>query len=210
MTPHFDSPAPRRSTEEPSHSLSHARVFPPRRPQFENTRLAAYPLAGAVSGLGVRSLVDYNITGTLQALIEDKSQSVPREAALFASQLLAVRLGRTFEPYVPQLMTLALACLGENQANVRDAADSCCQAFAGTMAPTGVGCAAAQTPLPRSLPARCEKMATPLRAPGALSLCTGRCCLRMAPLSCGRGEPSAGGSAYARHASGTMRYCTSA
>lgn len=93
----------------------------------------------------MRSLVDQNVTGTLKARIEDKAAPVPREAALFACQLLASRLGRTFEPYVPQFMTLALACLGENQANVRDAADSCLQAFANTMAPSGVGCAFAAT-----------------------------------------------------------------
>lgn len=108
--------------------------------QFEVTRLAAYPLVGAVVGLGVRSLSDLKVTETLKKLIDDKSVSVPREAALFACQLLAARLGRTFEPYEPQFMTLALACLGENQSNVREAADAACQAFATSMAPSGVGC----------------------------------------------------------------------
>lgn len=84
-------------------------------------RGAAYGLAGIVKGKGVSALREYRITTTLKSAIENKKDQNQRQGALFAYELLALLLGRTFEPYIIQIVPQLLASFGDAVADVREA-----------------------------------------------------------------------------------------
>ena len=84
-------------------------------------RGAAYGLAGIVKGKGVSALREYRISSTLKSAIENKKDQNQRQGALFAYELLALILGRTFEPYIIQIVPQLLASFGDVIADVREA-----------------------------------------------------------------------------------------
>ena len=84
-------------------------------------RGAAYGLAGIVKGKGVSALREYRIATTLKSAIENKKDQNQRQGALFAYELLALLLGRTFEPYIIQIVPQLLASFGDAVADVREA-----------------------------------------------------------------------------------------
>ena len=83
---------------------------------------AAFGLAGVVKGLGISALKSFAIVDALKAAAEDKGSPSAREGALLAFQCLCAKLGRLFEPYVIHILPLLLACFGDANAGVRDAA----------------------------------------------------------------------------------------
>ncbi|KAL9618193.1 MAG: hypothetical protein Q9160_007089 [Pyrenula sp. 1 TL-2023] len=84
-------------------------------------RGAAYGLAGLVVGTGVSSLHGYRILLSLRSALEDKKSVDRRQGALFAYEILASILGRTFEPYILQILPQLLGAFGDPNASVRDA-----------------------------------------------------------------------------------------
>ena len=84
-------------------------------------RGAAYGLAGIVKGKGVSALREYRIATTLKSAIENKRDQNQRQGALFAYELLALLLGRTFEPFIIQIVPQLLASFGDAVADVREA-----------------------------------------------------------------------------------------
>ena len=84
-------------------------------------RGAAYGLAGIVKGKGVSALREYRITSTLKSAINNKKDQHQRQGALFAYELLALILGRTFEPYIIQIVPQLLVSFGDAIADVREA-----------------------------------------------------------------------------------------
>lgn len=84
-------------------------------------RGAAYGLAGLVVGTGVSSLHTYRILLSLRSALEDKKSVDRRQGALFAYEILASILGRTFEPYILQILPQLLGAFGDPNASVRDA-----------------------------------------------------------------------------------------
>ena len=84
-------------------------------------RGAAYGLAGIVKGKGVSALREYRIMSTLESAIDNKKDQNQRQGALFAYELLALILGRTFEPYIIQIVPQLLTCFGDTIAGVREA-----------------------------------------------------------------------------------------
>ena len=84
-------------------------------------RGAAYGLAGVVKGKGVSALREYRIMSTIRSAIENKKDQNQRQGSLFAYELLALILGRTFEPYIIQIVPQLLASFGDATADVREA-----------------------------------------------------------------------------------------
>ena len=89
--------------------------------QYAARRGAAYGLAGIVSGRGVSSLKEFRIISFLKGATENKKDTNARQGALFAFELMSLILGRTFEPYVIQIVPQLLASFGDPSADVREA-----------------------------------------------------------------------------------------
>ena len=84
-------------------------------------RGAAYGLAGIVQGRGISALREYRVLTTLKSASENKKSVEQRQGALFAYELFSLILGRTFEPYVIQILPQLLASFGDPSADVREA-----------------------------------------------------------------------------------------
>lgn len=89
--------------------------------KYAARRGGAYGLAGIVKGKGVSSLREFRIMSTLNVAIDNKKDQNHRQGALFAYELLALILGRTFEPYIIQIVPQLLASFGDTTADVREA-----------------------------------------------------------------------------------------
>ena len=88
---------------------------------YATQRGAAYGLAGIVSGKGISTLREFRIMSLLTDATENKKEPHQRQGALLAYELFAVVLGRTFEPYVIQIVPQLLAGFGDVNIDVRDA-----------------------------------------------------------------------------------------
>ena len=89
--------------------------------RYASRRGAAYGLAGIVKGEGISALREHRIMSTLRTAIENKKDQNHRQGALFAYELLALLNGRTFEPYIIQIVPQLLASFGDATAGVREA-----------------------------------------------------------------------------------------
>lgn len=89
--------------------------------KYAARRGGAYGLAGIVKGKGVSSLREFRVMSTLSIAIDNKKDQNHRQGALFAYELLALILGRTFEPYIIQIVPQLLASFGDSTADVREA-----------------------------------------------------------------------------------------
>lgn len=89
--------------------------------KYSEQRGAAYGLAGLVQGCGISSLKDHRLLATLRGALENKKDAGQREAALMSYELFSSVLGRTFEPYVIQIVPQLLAGFGDSNGDVRDA-----------------------------------------------------------------------------------------
>jgi hypothetical protein len=89
--------------------------------QYAARRGAAYGLAGLVSGKGLMALRQFRIMSALRGAAENKKSATHRQGALFAYELLALILGRKFEPYMIEVLPQLLSCFGDADASVREA-----------------------------------------------------------------------------------------
>ncbi|KAF2088533.1 ARM repeat-containing protein [Saccharata proteae CBS 121410] len=89
--------------------------------KYATRRGAAYGLAGIVRGRGLVTLREYRIMSTLVNAAENKKDQNQRQGAFLAYELLALILGRIFEPYVIQIVPQLLAGFGDASADVREA-----------------------------------------------------------------------------------------
>lgn len=88
---------------------------------YATQRGAAYGLAGIVSGKGISTLREFRIMSLLKEATENKKEPHQRQGALLAYELFASVLGRTFEPYVIQIVPQLLAGFGDVNIDVREA-----------------------------------------------------------------------------------------
>ncbi|KAL7623573.1 translational activator of GCN4 [Parahypoxylon ruwenzoriense] len=88
--------------------------------KYAEKRGAAYGLAGLVQGRGISTLREYRIIITLKSATENRKEPQQREGAFLAFELLALILGRLFEPYVIQIVPQLLTGFGDSSADVRD------------------------------------------------------------------------------------------
>ncbi|MCJ1310876.1 hypothetical protein MMC25_004544 [Agyrium rufum] len=97
--------------------------------KYAARRGAAYGLSGIVLGRGVAALREYRIMSTLRSAVENKKDINQRQGALMTYELLSLILGRTFEPYIIQIIPQLLSSFGDANADVRescsDAAATC-------------------------------------------------------------------------------------
>lgn len=89
--------------------------------QYACRRGGAYGIAGLVKGRGLRSLREYRIMSALQTAAENRKSAENRQGALFAYEMLSLILGRTFEPYIIEVIPQLLSCFGDANASVREA-----------------------------------------------------------------------------------------
>ncbi|KAJ5286971.1 eIF-2-alpha kinase activator GCN1 [Penicillium angulare] len=88
---------------------------------YATQRGAAYGLAGIVSGKGVSTLREFRIMSLLKEATENKREAHQRQGTFLAYELFATVLGRTFEPYVIQVVPQLLGGFGDASIDVRDA-----------------------------------------------------------------------------------------
>ena len=88
---------------------------------YASRRGAAYGLAGIVSGKGVSAFREHRIMSTLKTASENKKDQNSRQGTLFAYELFSTILGRTFEPYVIQVVPQLIASFGDTSPDVREA-----------------------------------------------------------------------------------------
>jgi hypothetical protein len=105
---------------------------------YADRRGAAFGLAGAVKGMGIGSLKGFGVMDAIKASVEDKKNPDAREGAVMAFELLCLRLGRLFEPYVIHVLPMLLVCFGDQSAHVRDATISAARAVMGQLSAQGV------------------------------------------------------------------------
>lgn len=84
-------------------------------------RGAAYGLAAIVEGKGIASLRQSRVISALRSATENKKSAEQRQGAMMAYELLSLLLGRTFEPYVIEVLPQFLTCFGDPVASVREA-----------------------------------------------------------------------------------------
>ncbi len=89
--------------------------------KYAARRGAAYGLAGIVQGKGISALREFRIMSTLKGAVDNKKDQNYRQGALFAYELLALILGRIFEPYIIQIVPQLLSSFGDNSTDVREA-----------------------------------------------------------------------------------------
>lgn len=89
--------------------------------KYAARRGAAYGLAGIVKGKGVAALRQNRVMSTLRSATENKKNPEQRQGAMMAYELLSSLLGRTFEPYVIEVLPQLLTCFGDPVASVREA-----------------------------------------------------------------------------------------
>ncbi|KAI1626877.1 elongation factor EF-3 [Exophiala viscosa] len=89
--------------------------------KYAARRGAAYGLAGIVKGKGVASLRQHRVMSALRAATENKKSPDQRQGAMMAYELMSLLLGRTFEPYVIEVLPQFLTCFGDPVASVREA-----------------------------------------------------------------------------------------
>ncbi|KAL5335026.1 armadillo-type protein [Aspergillus crustosus] len=88
--------------------------------KYATQRGAAYGLAGIVKGRGILTLREYRVMSHVQDAAENKKEPHQRLGSLLAYELFATILGRTFEPYVIQVVPQLLASFGDPNMDVRD------------------------------------------------------------------------------------------
>lgn len=108
----------------PSHTSEYIQIMLDqllREKKYAARRGAAYGLAGVISGRGVSALREYRIMSTLKSALENKKDQNQRQGALMAYELMSSILGRTFEPYIIQIVPQLLNAFGDSAADVREA-----------------------------------------------------------------------------------------
>ncbi|KNC80222.1 hypothetical protein SARC_07418, partial [Sphaeroforma arctica JP610] len=90
--------------------------------KFSDRKGAAYGLAAVVKGLGILSLRKHAVVDDLMDAVQNKKRKEHREGGLMAFETMVSTLGRLFEPYVIKLLPHLLVAFGDNDENVRLAA----------------------------------------------------------------------------------------
>ncbi|KAI0827665.1 ARM repeat-containing protein [Trametes gibbosa] len=101
-------------------------------------RGAAYGLAGAIKGLGIHAIKEYDIIERLKTATEDKKRFEPRQGAMFAFETFSNVLGRLFEPYVIHILPLLLASFGDGTPDVREATQDAARVIMANMSGYGL------------------------------------------------------------------------
>ncbi|KAH9856756.1 ARM repeat-containing protein [Lenzites betulinus] len=107
-------------------------------PSYAARRGAAYGLAGAIKGLGIHAIKEYDLIERLKAATEDKKRSEPRQGAMFAFETFSNVLGRLFEPYVIHILPILLTSFGDGTPDVREATQDAARVIMANMSGYGL------------------------------------------------------------------------
>ncbi|KAG9777477.1 ARM repeat-containing protein, partial [Aureobasidium melanogenum] len=106
--------------------------------KYAARRGAAYGLAGIVKGKGVAALRQHRVMSSLRSAAENKKSPEQRQGAMMAYELLSLLLGRTFEPYVIEILPQLLTGFGDPVASVREACLDTAKTCFGSLSSFGV------------------------------------------------------------------------
>ncbi|GBP56848.1 eIF-2-alpha kinase activator GCN1 [Eumeta japonica] len=106
--------------------------------KYGDRKGAAYGIAGIVKGLGILALKQLDIMTKLTEAIQEKKNYKYREGALFAFEMLCLKLGRLFEPYIVHVLPHLLMCFGDGSQYVRAAADDTAKLIMSKLSAHGV------------------------------------------------------------------------
>ncbi|EXJ80221.1 hypothetical protein A1O1_08363 [Capronia coronata CBS 617.96] len=106
--------------------------------KYAARRGAAYGLAGIVKGKGVAVLRQHRVMSALRSATENKRSPEQRQGAMMAYELLSLLLGRTFEPYVTEILPQLLTGFGDPVASVREACLDTAKTCFGNLSSFGV------------------------------------------------------------------------
>ena len=106
--------------------------------KYGERRGAAYGLAGVLRGTGLVGFKEYDVLPRLKDAMEDKKSADPRQGAMFALETLSAALGRTFEPYIIELLPSLLASFGDSSPDVREAAEDAAKVIMANLSGYGV------------------------------------------------------------------------
>ncbi|KAF9047662.1 armadillo-type protein [Panaeolus papilionaceus] len=107
-------------------------------PKYGARRGAAYGLAGVLNGTGIGGMKEFNVLSRLKAAAEDKKRHEPRQGVMFALETMSNTLDRLFEPYIPHILPMLLACFGDASTDVREATQDAAKAIMGNLSGYGV------------------------------------------------------------------------
>lgn len=106
--------------------------------KYATRRGAAYGLAGIVKGKGVAALRQHRVMSALRSAAENKKSPEQRQGAMMAYELLSLLLGRTFEPYVIEILPQLLTGFGDPVTSVREACLDTAKTCFGNLSSFGV------------------------------------------------------------------------
>lgn len=109
-------------------------------PKYGERKGAAYGLAGVIKGVGISGISQLDIVECLRAALDEKKRYEPRQGAMFALETLSATLGRSFEPYIIELLPSLLASFGDAVPDVREATEDAAKVVMANLSGYGVKC----------------------------------------------------------------------
>ena len=107
-------------------------------PKYGERRGAAYGLAGLMKGTGIAGILKFDLVDRLRSTLEDKKRYESRQGAMFAIETLSASLGRSFEPFIIDLLPSLLTAFGDANPEVREATEDAAKVVMANLSGFGI------------------------------------------------------------------------